>query len=304
MSDSIGAALVAARTAKGVSLAEAASQLHCDESLLLALESDRFEELGAPVFVQGHLRRYADYLGASTESLMSAWAKLRAEKLTDPDLARIPRAPARAVDPKLWTRRAMVLGITVVIALAAWLILGLGSTNAPVVTAVPASVETPAVSAAVTKAAPTAAPSVVTQPPAVLQPLAPTVPVSGASPATLPPPVSSPAASLTTVSPPVTTSGVSTLRFVPRERTWIEVYDAANRRRYYGMAAADTPLSLRGDAPFRVVVGRANTVAIELDGRPIPLPSSLISNSTAFISIDAAGNVQRAAARNTGSPTP
>lgn len=285
MSESIGAALVAARTAKGVSIAEAASQLHCDESVLLALESDRFEDLGAPVFVQGHLRRYADYLGASTESLMSTWSQLRAEKLTDPDLSRIPRAPARAVDPKVWTRRAMVLGVTSIIALAAWLILGLGSRTAPaVVNPAPAVTETPA-------AAPTTAPPTAELPAAA--------PVSSS-------PVAPTQASPTQegAAPQVATAGVSILRFVPREQTWLEVYDASNRRRYYGMAAADKSLSVRGEAPFRVVIGRANTIAIELDGRPIALSSSLISNSTAFVSIDAAGNVQRSAARNTGSTPP
>jgi cytoskeleton protein RodZ len=82
------------------------------------------------------------------------------------------------------------------------------------------------------------------------------------------------------------------------------VYDANNRRRYYGNAAAGTPLALRGDAPFSVVLGRADAVTIEIDGRPITLPPAFIYNATAFVTIDAAGNVQRAAARNTRSTAP
>ncbi len=283
MSDSIGTLLATARAAKGVSLAEAATQLHCDEVLLRALEADRFEELGAPVFVQGHLRRYADYLGAPTEQLMGAWATLRAEKLAEPDLARIPRAPVRAVDPKVWTRRAVVAGITVLIAAAAWLILGWGSSSAPA----------PVV--------PTPAPVAKPSPAPALAPVTTSVPVSTPAPA---PAVTPDAAPAPTTDPTPVSTGAAVLRLVPRQSSWIEVYDASNRRRYYGNAAAGTPLALRGEAPFSVVLGRADAVAIELDGRPITLPAAFVYNATAFVTIDAAGNVQRAAARNTRSTAP
>jgi cytoskeleton protein RodZ len=283
VSDSIGTLLATARAAKGVSLAEAATQLHCDEVLLRALEADRFEELGAPVFVQGHLRRYADYLGAPTEQLMGAWATLRTEKLAEPDLARIPRAPVRAVDPKVWTRRAVVAGITVLIAAAAWLILGWGSSSAPA----------PVV--------PTPAPVAKPSPAPALAPVTTSVPVSTPAPA---PAVTPDAAPAPTTDPTPVSTGAAVLRLVPRQSSWIEVYDASNRRRYYGNAAAGTPLALRGEAPFSVVLGRADAVAIELDGRPITLPAAFVYNATAFVTIDAAGNVQRAAARNTRSTAP
>lgn len=292
MSDSIGTLLATARAAKGVSLAEAATQLHCDEVLLRALESDRFEELGAPVFVQGHLRRYADYLGAPTEQLMSAWATLRAEKLAEPDLARIPRAPVPAVDPKVWTRRAMVVGITVFIAAAAWLILGWDSTSTPA-TVAPA----PAV---ITESLPAPAAAPVTTPTSTPAPAVVTAPAPEAAAETAPSPIA--ATPLATATPVAT--GEAVLRLVPRQTSWIEVYDASNRRRYYGNAAAGTPLALRGAAPFSVVLGRADAVSIEIDGRPISLPTAFINNATAFVTIDAAGNVQRAAARNTRSTAP
>ena len=294
MSDSIGTLLATARAAKGVSLAEAATQLRCDEVLLRALEADRFEELGAPVFVQGHLRRYADYLGASTEQFMGAWATLRAEKLAEPDLARIPRAPVRAVDLKVWTRRAVAVGLTVLIAAAAWLILGWGSSSVPApVAATPAPVAEPP---------PTAVPATtpVTTPTIAPAPAAPT-PVAEA--ASEPESESAPAPAQIAAPTPVST-GAAVLRLVPRQPSWIEVYDASNRRRYYGNAAAGTPLALRGEAPFSVVLGRADAVAIELDGRPITLPAAFVYNATAFVTIDAAGNVQRAAARNTRSTAP
>lgn len=289
MSDSIGTLLSTARAAKGVTLAEAATQLHCDEALLRALEADRFEELGAPVFAQGHLRRYADFLGAPTERLMSAWATLRAEKLAEPDLARIPRVPPRAVDPKAWMRRATVAGISAIIAVAAWLILRWDSANAPV--------------AAAPAPAPVAAP--VTTPATSLAPASAPAATLAAAPET----ASAPAATLDVAPAPLTTTNpvsdrVAVLRLVPRQSSWIEVYDASKVRRYYGNAAAGTPLALRGEAPFSVVLGRAAAVAIELDGRPITVPAVFIYNATAFVTIDADGNVQRAASRNTRSTDP
>ncbi len=290
MSDSIGTLLATARATKGVTLAEAATQLHCDEVLLRALEADRFEDLGAPVFAQGHLRRYSDYLGAPTEQLMGAWATLRAEKLAEPDLARIPRVPPRAVDPKVWTRRAIVVGITVFIAAAAWLILGWDSASVPV-----AAAPTPApVAATVTTPAP---------PPVPAPASAPAVALDAAPAPASTPMVALDAAPAATTTTPVAT-GAAVLRLVPRQSSWIEVYDASDRRRYYGTAAAGTPLALRGEAPFSVVLGRADAVAIELDGRPITIPTAFIYNATAFVTVDAAGNVQRAASRNTRSTAP
>ena len=297
MSESIGSLLLSARAAKGVTLAEAAAQLHCDEVLLRALESDRFEELGAPVFVQGHLRRYADYLGAPTDQLMSSWALLRAEKLAEPDLARIPRAPVPAVDPKVWTRRAMVAGTTVIIAAAAWLILRWGSASTPEMAVAPAS-------APATTIAPT---TVTIEAPAPISEPEPATAAESAIDA-LPAPTPAPeVASIPAAPAPITSAaatGSAVLRLVPRQSSWVEVYDASNRRRYYGNASVGTPLSLRGDAPFSVVLGRADAVAIELNGQPITLPSTFIYNATAFVTIDAAGKVQRAAARNTRSTAP
>ena len=112
------------------------------------------------------------------------------------------------------------------------------------------------------------------------------------------------AARAPTTDPTPVSTGAAVLRLVPRQSSWIEVYDASNRRRYYGNAAAGTPLALRGEAPFSVVLGRADAVVIELDGRPITLPAAFVYNATAFVTIDAAGNVQRAAARNTRSTAP
>ena len=54
---SIGERLRAGRERAGLSIAAAAEKLHLDNKVIEALEADRFAELGASVYVRGHLRR-------------------------------------------------------------------------------------------------------------------------------------------------------------------------------------------------------------------------------------------------------
>ena len=48
---------------------QAAEQLHLDVAAVKALEAGRFEELGAAVYVRGHLRRYAELLGLPVQEV-------------------------------------------------------------------------------------------------------------------------------------------------------------------------------------------------------------------------------------------
>ncbi|MFM8518343.1 MAG: helix-turn-helix domain-containing protein, partial [Nevskiaceae bacterium] len=57
---SIGQTLARWRTERGESVATVAARLRCDQTVIEALESDRFNDLGAPVFARGHLKRYAE----------------------------------------------------------------------------------------------------------------------------------------------------------------------------------------------------------------------------------------------------
>jgi cytoskeletal protein RodZ len=138
--ESIGPRLARHREARGLTLAAAAAKLHCDESLLRALETERFAEIGARVFVQGHLRRYADLLGAPVDELLAEWSR-RGAAAAQPDLTQVPRAPTRAVDPQVWARRIGSAAAALVIAVAAWWILRGGSvaTPAPAPSAAPAA---------------------------------------------------------------------------------------------------------------------------------------------------------------------
>jgi cytoskeleton protein RodZ len=66
--DAIGQQLRAARERMGLGVAQAAEQMHVDEKVIDALETGRFNALGAPVYVRGHLRHYADLVGEPSAS--------------------------------------------------------------------------------------------------------------------------------------------------------------------------------------------------------------------------------------------
>ena len=95
---SIGERLRAGRERSGLSIAAAAEKLHLDAKVIEALEADRFAELGASVYVRGHLRRYADFVGEPGAELVSSYSA-RDARPPPPDLTQIPHAERRA-DPR------------------------------------------------------------------------------------------------------------------------------------------------------------------------------------------------------------
>lgn len=83
-----GALLRSARNARGLSRVEAAAALRLDESSIAALEEENFGWLGAPVFVRGHLRRYAELLGLPVQSVLDAYCAMVPHGEALPDLPR------------------------------------------------------------------------------------------------------------------------------------------------------------------------------------------------------------------------
>ncbi|HEY9617072.1 MAG TPA: RodZ domain-containing protein [Microcoleaceae cyanobacterium] len=61
--------LLEARQQKSITLDAVATATYIPQRLLQALESEQFERLPEPVYVQGFIRRYADYLGLDGKAL-------------------------------------------------------------------------------------------------------------------------------------------------------------------------------------------------------------------------------------------
>jgi cytoskeleton protein RodZ len=115
----IGARLRAGRERLGMTVLQAAEKLHLDPKMLEALEAERFDGFGAPVFVRGHLRNYADLVGERFVELQQLF-DAGGERAPAPDLTRAPRAPRPSDRRKLLMPALVVVGILV--ACAIWVL--------------------------------------------------------------------------------------------------------------------------------------------------------------------------------------
>ncbi|MEZ5565367.1 MAG: helix-turn-helix domain-containing protein [Gammaproteobacteria bacterium] len=120
----LGERLRSARKARALTLEQAAFTLKMDISILRALEDERFDALGAPVFVRGHLKAYARILGLSEEAVLEAY------RAADPGSA-IPPKVTREIEKPLTTSPgplAIMVGIVLaLIVMGLIYILGSGS---------------------------------------------------------------------------------------------------------------------------------------------------------------------------------
>src|SRR5688572_32178101 len=125
---SIGERLRAGRGRAGLSVVTAAEKLHLDPKVIESLEADRFAELGASVYVRGHLRRYADFVGEPGAELVSLYTAREARTPT-PDLTQVPHPEHRA-DPRRLLTPLVGLSCAAVLLLAiSWVLAGSRSTT-------------------------------------------------------------------------------------------------------------------------------------------------------------------------------
>ena len=237
----IGSRLRAGRERRGLSLLQAAEEMHVDPAMIEALEAEDFGKLGAPVFVRGHLRNYAQRLGEAPEPLLALYAGGAGISKT-PDLTAAPRVLPMQSRGNPWLAPAGIALVVAVGAIGGWLWLRrLHAVPVVAAAAAPALVSTPASAPTPTSASPAPADA----------PLAAAAAVS-----------SEPAA------------GEVTLVFSYSADSWTEVYDAHGRRLYQGLGTASSTQSVRGQAPLKVVVGNSAGVTLEADGHAVPVPDS------------------------------
>ena len=97
---SLGARLRSARKARAISLEQVGQLLHLEQSMLRAIEEDRYEALGAPVFVRGYLKAYAGLLGLSESSVLDAYRQADPASVLPPKVVR-DRDELPPVGPRL-----------------------------------------------------------------------------------------------------------------------------------------------------------------------------------------------------------
>jgi cytoskeleton protein RodZ len=273
---SIGERLRAGRERAGLSVAAAAEKLHLDPKVIESLEADRFAELGASVYVRGHLRRYADFVGEPGAELVSLYTA-RDVRPPPPDLTQVPHPDHRA-DPRRLVTPIVGLSCAAVLLFAIWWVLA-GSRSGTDPGAVPAPV---------VPAAQTAAPAA--QPEAVPIAAGPAPTAAPAAPA----PAVADAANAQPKREESTPARETRLKLDLTNDSWVEVYDARGDRLFYDVASAGSVQSVSGRGPLRVVLGNAAGVTVEVDGQAREIPENAIDGEGARFVINRSGSLSRA----------
>ena len=267
----IGERLRAGRERAGLSIAAAAEKLHLDNKVIESLEGDRFDELGASVYVRGHLRRYADFVGEAGAEMVSSYTA-RDVRPPPPDLTQVPH-PTHRADPRRLVTPLVGLACAAVLLLAIWWVLsGSKSRNDA-----PPAAAAPVVAAEITPD-----------------------PVLAAS---LPQPITTPAAVNATPAV-VDTAATKKEESAPARETrlkldltndsWVEVYDSRGGRLFYDVASAGSVQSISGRGPLRVVLGNAAGVSVEVDGEARAIPAAALDGEGASFVVNRSGSLARA----------
>jgi cytoskeleton protein RodZ len=283
-STSLGTRLKTAREHAGLTVIQAAERLHVDPHLIEALEGERFEELGASVYVRGHVRHYAELVGESPVELQELYSR-SAHAARPLDLTRVPKAadPAGA-SSALLVPAVLVVGVVAIIGMVWWVA---GTLNAArpahrghpsarqpssTVAVQPANAIPATVIAASAVGAAAAAPS------SGQQPLSPGAPLPG-TPSSRTPLSGTQAERANAPNAPAPVAvrrAALTMHFA--EDSWTEVYDARGERLFYDIGSADSTRTVSGVPPLKIVLGNPVVVSLELDGRPVSMPEGARRN--------------------------
>ena len=288
----LGERLRAARLTQDLTVEQLSTELRIEAKQLHALEENRFEHIGVPVFVKGYLKQYGSRLGLDVADLLALYYK----QTTLADVQIKPNRTIKLRDERqitVWALAAIVL-LAVIIGLGVWwwnggsfdTALSTPGAAAPVTEPVPAAPQPERVSPtpapeqrrerledagpAVQSAAPDAPPSEV---PAVAEVK------DGSDEGLTQGPDDGP-----TDGPAVTIP----LQLVFDAESWAEITDARGERLLFGLNAAGRDVTVRGEPPFAIVLGSADSVRLTVDGKPYTIPRRGRQGNLARFSVDIA----------------
>jgi cytoskeleton protein RodZ len=284
-----GARLRREREGRGMSQQQAAETLNLDPSILAHIEANDFAALGAPVFVKGHLRRYAAVLGIDVDEILAMYDRSK-QHLDEPSLvpkSRLEMAPVRGKSRWPW-----VVGGAVTFLLASALIAYLSENGLPWVE--PASDETVAEVFDATPATPPASGNSPDAPGALTET---TRPATDSAP---PSPVADAAAgagmstTASTASPAAAAPqpGNVNLQLRFTADSWVEVFDGSGKAVLYDLGKAGSERTLTAAAPLSVTLGDARGVTVTVNGRVLPPPPRAAGETLARFSIGADGSLR------------
>lgn len=245
-----------------------AEELHLDVRMVEAIEANRFDELGVPVYARGHLRQYATLLGLSPQFIIERYEAVTGRQELPPPI------PASASTSVAMQRPSLAgplwLGVGLIALMMGWWIWATVATPGDPVQAelneqIAAESET------------SSEPATVTPPQAEVE--------------TTPAPAANTVQTTSASSAPATNSPVSTapaaeavrLRLEFSDASWTEIYDAAGERLMFGLGESGRVRTVSGTPPLRVTLGNASAVTVQVNGQPVVVPRRSGKDSTRFV---------------------
>jgi cytoskeleton protein RodZ len=290
--ETLGERLRRTRLTSDLTLEQLSTELRIEAKHLAALEEERFEEIGVPVFVKGYLKQYSLRLGLDPADTLALYHK----QTTLPEVQLQPSRTIKLRDERqitAWVLAAIVL-LVVIAGLAVWWWNGgtfselpsLPGTRvvAPEPAAEPSSAPPPAPAAALPSFAAPAA-SETAEPAAE--------PAEAATTDEPPVEVPEPAAEDSAASAAAGVDAAIATLTIPlvfsfAAESWAEVTDARGERLLFGLNAAGRTVTVRGEPPFAVVLGNADSVALTVDGEPYQIPRTGRQGNLARFAVDIA----------------
>jgi len=274
----LGQKLKAEREKRGMSAQKMADDMHLDAWVIDALEAGDYERIGPSVYAQGHLRKYASILGV----LRAPAAPAPPSKPAGP----VVPTPIIRLDPPgrgggvLWP----TVGGFAVIALVAGGIAWWRPWHAASARAAPG--RTPVAPVAASVPAPESTPA--SEPEAVPAGYRPDTGGAGVA-------AEAASAGPAPASPADLTPGVgrARLRLSFSADSRVAVYDYTGKSVFTGNGRANSVKTLSGMAPFRVYLGFASGVQLQVNDRAVAIGPQFVSGDVARFEAGADGVLRR-----------
>ncbi len=281
VSTNLGEALREARVAKDLAIEQIATELRIEARHLAAIEDNRFEQIGPPVFVKGYIRQYGQRLGLDPRALMEVYGR----QTNVEDVQVRPTKPIKLRDERqitVWIV-ALLVFLLIAVGLAVWYLNGGEFKLAPgSARNLPASGDSE--SAAATEPVPTQPEPAATEIARADTPSDTSSDTRAAAIAIEQPRMmvaATPIAAAVSIAPAVaaTGGGVSrgatpiSLDLTFDSESWAEITDARGQKLFFELGAAGRHAVMRGEPPVSVTFGNGDAVRLAVDGERFAIPT-------------------------------